>query len=258
MGSSAAEAAVAAGARMRGRRCLVTGGASGIGLATAQRLRLEGASVTVLDRVDLPQRLAETLSYVHCDVRDETEVERAVDEASAMLGGPPDVLVNSAGIYRVRPLVEMTTEEWHEVVETNLTGTFLVSRTVARALIASATPGAVVNLASTAALVGDPLEPSGHYAASKGGVLAMTRQMAAEWARHAIRVNAVCPGVIDTPMLRLTDDAETAARYLEWGVPSGRLGGADEVAATIVFLASSDASYVTGAAVPVDGGATCV
>ena len=258
MGSLEAEAAVETGSRMRGRRCLVTGGASGIGLATARRLRAEGGSVTVLDRVDQPAGMPETFSYVRCDVRDEADVERAVGEVSTMLGGPPDVLVNSAGIYRVRPLVEMTSDEWHEVVETNLTGTFLVSRTVARALVASGTPGAVVNLASTAALVGDPVEPSGHYAASKGGVLAMTRQMAAEWARHAIRVNAVCPGVIETPMLRLTDDADVAARYLEQAVPSGRLGGADEVAATIVFLASSDASYVTGAAVPVDGGATAI
>ena len=258
MGSLEAEAAVETGSRMRGRRCLVTGGASGIGLATARRLRAEGGSVTVLDRVDQPAGMPETFSYVRCDVRDEADVERAVGEVSTMLGGPPDVLVNSAGIYRVRPLVEMTSDEWHEVVETNLTGTFLVSRTVARALVASGTPGAVVNLASTAALVGDPVEPSGHYAASKGGVLAMTRQMAAEWARHAIRVNAVCPGVIETPMLRLTDDPDGAARYLEQAVPSGRLGRADEVAATIVFLASSDASYVTGAAVPVDGGATAI
>ena len=236
----------------------MTGGASGIGLATAKRLSAEGGSVAVLDRVDQPAGLPETFSYVRCDVRDEAEVERAVGDASTMLGGPVDVLVNSAGIYRVRPLVEMTADEWHEVVETNLTGTFLVSRAVARALIDAGTSGAVVNLASTASLVGDPLEPSGHYAASKGGVLAMTRQMAAEWAGHAIRVNAVCPGVIETPMLRLTDDADTAARYLERAVPSRRLGSADEVAATIAFLASFDASYVTGAAVPVDGGATAI
>lgn len=247
-----------AGARMSGRRCLVTGGASGIGLATAKRLHAEGGSVVVLDRIDRRSDLSGSVEYVRCDVRDEADVERAVVEASTLLEGPPDVLVNSAGVYRIRPMAEMTTQEWREVIETNLTGTFLVSRAVVRALIASGRPGAIVNLSSTAALVGDPLEPSGHYAASKGGVLALTRQMAAELAGHAIRVNAVCPGVIETPMLRLTDDLVAAASYLERAVPSGRLGVADEVAATIVFLASHDASYVTGAAVPVDGGATAI
>ncbi len=236
----------------------MTGGASGIGLATARRLLTEGASVVALDRADRPAGLTEAATLVHCDVRDEKSVAAAIDEASDALGGPPDVLVNSAGIYRVRALVETTAEEWHEVIGTNLTGTFLVTRAVARGLVAADRPGSVVNLASTAALVGDPAEPSAHYSASKGGVLALTRQMAAELAPHRIRVNAVCPGVIETPMLRLTDDPGTTERYLQGYVPCRRLGAADEVAAAIVFLASPDASYVTGVALPVDGGATAI
>jgi 3-oxoacyl-[acyl-carrier protein] reductase len=115
-----------------------------------------------------------------------------------------------------------------------------------------------VNFASTAALVADAAEPSAHYNSSKAGVLALTRQMAVEWAPHGIRANAVCPGVIDTPMLRLMDDPATGRAYLDSGVPLHRLGTADEVAAVAVFLASSDASYLTGTAVTVDGGSTAI
>ena len=107
-----------------------------------------------------------------------------------------------------------------------------------------------------AGLVADVSEPTAAYNASKAGVIALTKQMAAEWARHGIRVNCVCPGVIDTPMLRLMDDPETGRAYLEEHVPLGRLGRPEEVASLIVFLASDEASYITGAAVPVDGGAT--
>jgi meso-butanediol dehydrogenase/(S,S)-butanediol dehydrogenase/diacetyl reductase len=109
-----------------------------------------------------------------------------------------------------------------------------------------------------AAVVADASEPTGHYNASKAGVIALTRQMAAEWAPLGVRANAVCPGVIDTPMLRLMDDPAAGARYLRESVPLGRLGTAEEVAELILFLASDAASYITGAAVPVDGGATIV
>jgi NAD(P)-dependent dehydrogenase (short-subunit alcohol dehydrogenase family) len=121
---------------------------------------------------------------------------------------------------------------------------------VAAALIAAGLAGAIVNISSTAGLVADASEPSAHYNASKAGVLALTRQMAAEWAPHGIRANAVCPGVIDTPMLRVMDDPAAGAAYLRTGVPHGRLGSADEVAAVVVFMASDDASYLTGACRP--------
>lgn len=245
---------------MAGRRALITGGASGIGLACARRLLAEGADVVPLDRrADARSSAARVgAAPVDCDIRDPDAVAAAVSRAAGLLNGPPDVLVNSAGVYRIAPLLDLAPGEWDDVLAVNLRGTFLAGRAVAAALIAAGRPGAIINISSTAALVADTSEPSAHYNASKAGVLALTRQMAAEWAPYSIRANAVCPGVIDTPMLRLMDDPATGAAYLRASVPQRRLGSADEVAAVIAFLASDDASYLTGAAVPVDGGITAI
>lgn len=243
---------------MAGRRALVTGGASGIGLATARRLRSEGARVVVMDRSWPDDRPGPGIDRLTADVASPDQVTNAVLQSANTLGGPADVLVNAAGIYRIRPLLEITHDEWDETLAVNLRGSFLVSRAVAAALIDAGQPGAIVTIGSTAALVADAAEPTAHYNASKAGVLALTRQMAVEWAPHGIRANAVCPGVIDTPMLRLMDDPAAGQAYLDAGVPLRRLGTADEVAAVIVFLVSPDASYLTGVAVPVDGGSTAI
>jgi NAD(P)-dependent dehydrogenase (short-subunit alcohol dehydrogenase family) len=245
---------------MAGRRALITGGASGIGLACARRLLAEGAEVVLLDLSSdaLSSAAGTGAAMVACDVRDPDAVARAVTRAAGLLNGPADVLVSAAGVYRITPLLDLTPGEWDDVLAVNLRGTFLAGRTVAAALIAAGQPGAIVNISSTAGLVADASEPSAHYNASKAGVLALTRQMATEWAPYGIRANAVCPGVIDTPMLRLMDDPAAGAAYLQACVPQRRLGSADEVAAAVVFLASDDASYLTGAAVPVDGGITAI
>ncbi|HEX7246756.1 MAG TPA: SDR family oxidoreductase, partial [Actinomycetota bacterium] len=148
---------------------------------------------------------------------------------------------------------------WNEVIDTNLRGTFVVAQEFRRQLRAS-TPtteqASVVNMASTAALVADRGEPAAHYNASKAGVEALTKQLAVEWAHEGVRVNAVAPGVIDTPMLRMMDDPQAGRAYLDARVPLRRLGRADEVAEVVVFLASARASYITGATVVVDGGVT--
>jgi NAD(P)-dependent dehydrogenase (short-subunit alcohol dehydrogenase family) len=242
---------------MEGRAAIVSGGASGIGLAVARRLREEGACVVLLDRREAElQEAADALAapWVVCDVAEPVGVGSAIADCGERLGRPADVLVNAAGIYRVQPLLDLSHDEWDEVQRVNLRGTFLLAREFTRALIGQGRPGAIVNTSSIAGLVASAGEPAGSYASSKAGVIALTRQMAVEWSQHGIRANAVCPGVIDTPMLRLTDDPDLAASYLASRVPLGRLGSADEVAAVICFLASDDATYVTGCALPVDGG----
>lgn len=243
--------------RFDGRRALVTGGASGIGRATAGLLAEGGASVCLLDRSQAVKVAADELParFVVCDVRDPDAIAGAVAQAGSALGGPADLLVNAAGIYRIRPALELDVGEWDEVLEVNLRGSWLVAREVARGLRAAGRPGTIVSISSIAALISDAGEPGVHYNASKAGVIAMTKQLAAELA-PGVRVNCVLPGVIDTPMLRMMDDPAAGRRYLDTMVPLGRLGTAREVAEVIAFLSSEASAYVTGAAIPIDGGIT--
>ncbi len=246
-------------AGLAGRKALVTGGGSGIGLATAELLRQAGADICVLDRrVDALSEAAARVGGkgVTADVADPDSAADGVRAAADALGGPVEILVNAAGIYRIAPLLELETGDWDEVIDTNLRGSFLVAREVVRGSVAAGRGGAIVNISSVAAMIADGAEPAAHYNASKAGVIALTKQMAVEWAPYHVRVNAVCPGLIDTPMLRMMDDPGAGRAYLDSRVPLRRLGRASEVAAVIAFLVSDAASYLTGVAVPVDGGLT--
>ncbi|QGZ52471.1 SDR family oxidoreductase [Streptomyces sp. QHH-9511] len=237
---------------LTGLRALVTGGASGIGLATAHALATRGAAVAVLD-LD-PGGLREPLLGLKADVGDDASVRAAVEEAATRLGGI-DILVNNAGIGAVGTVADNPDEQWHRVLDVNVLGMVRTTRAALPHLRRSA-HASVVNTCSIAATAGLPQRAL--YSASKGAVLALTLAMAADHVSEGIRVNCVNPGTADTPwvarLLSATDDAEAERAALGARQPMGRLVTADEVAAAIVYLAGPAAASVTGTALAVDGG----
>lgn len=245
-------------ARLSGLRGLVTGGSSGIGLATARHLLAEGARVAVLDRVPLEHHLRAEMLSVPADISGDAAVRSAVDAAVEELGGL-DILVNNAGIGAQGGIEDNPDDEWLHVLDVNVVGLVRVTRAALPALRASES-ASIVNVCSVASTVGLPQRVL--YSASKGAVLALTRAMAADLLPQGIRVNAVNPGTADTPWIaRLMESAadpvaERAA--LEARQPHGRLVTADEVASAIGYLASPAASSVTGAVLAVDGGMDAV
>jgi NAD(P)-dependent dehydrogenase (short-subunit alcohol dehydrogenase family) len=236
---------------MDGIRALVTGGASGIGLATAQRFLADGAIVAVLD---LAERGPEGMTYVRADVTDDAQVRAAVDEAVGALGGL-DVLVNNAGIGAQGGVEANPDDEWHHVLDVNVLGVVRVTRAALPALRASA-HAAIVNTCSIVATAGLP--DRALYSASKGAVLSLTMAMAADLIDQGIRVNAVNPGTADTPwigrLLDAADDPAAERAALEKRQPHGRLVSADEVAGAIAYLAAPASGSTTGTWLAVDGG----
>lgn len=249
--------------QLEGKVALVTGGASGIGRAAALALAQEGCRVVVADRD--PGGAEETVAMLRnagghgvvarVDVAHEAEVEQAVARTVASLGGL-DVAFNNAGIEGPygRTTAELTEAEWDRVLAVNLKGVWLCMKHQLPRMRERG-GGAIVNCSSVAGLAG--FAGAAAYVASKHGIVGLTRAAALEYARLGVRVNAVCPGVIDTPMIERAAGGEPArtARFADTE-PVGRLGRAEEVAAAVVWLCSAAASFVTGAAVAVDGGWT--
>lgn len=237
---------------------MITGAASGIGAATVRQALDAGYAVAALD-ADL-DRLVHTWAdtpvlSLGCEVTDSNAVAAAFDTAQSRWGAAATGLVHAAGIYRIAPATELSAEQWRALLDINTTGSFLVCREFGRRAIEAGLRGSAVLLTSIAHQRGDVAEPAAHYAASKGAVVSLTRQLAVEWGKAGIRVNAVAPGVISTPMLRIADDPDRLDTYLREGVPLGRLGTADEVASACLFLLGDRAAYISGAVLPVDGGA---
>jgi len=217
--------------RFTQKTAVVTGGASGIGAATVELLRTEGASVTVLDRAN-------------CDVTDEAAVAAAMSALERI-----DVLVTCAGIAVRNPVDQQDAAGWDRVFEVNVKGAFLAAK---HALPRMSAGASIVHVASVVGVTG--FRQRAAYSASKGAIVALTRNMALDYAGRGIRVNCVCPGFVRTPFIQpILDDAARLAR-LEALHPLGRLGTAEEVAKSIAFLASEDAAWITGHALSVDGG----
>ncbi len=238
---------------LRDKRILITGGAGGIGTATAARFLEEGSRVIVLDRdEEALQRLRSHLGGLHgtlcADVSDPDDVERAFQELDDRVGGL-DVLINNAGVSIRHGFLDISPQEWRQVMEVNLNGVFFVAQQAAQRMLAG-DGGVILNMGSTNGLMGYPYYAD--YNASKAGVIELTRSMALELA-PMVRVNAVCPGWILTPMQQAEYTPEMR-RLFAAKIPLQRLGRPEDVAALFAFLASDDATFITGQYFVIDGG----
>jgi len=245
--------------RLKGKVALVTGGASGIGRATAELFAREGARVMVADSSAEGSGTAQTIHasggeaiFFQVDISDSEQVKRMVDQALATYGRI-DVLFNGAGVLAYGTVLETDEQAWNRVLSINLTGTYLCCRAVLPHMIRQG-GGSIINVASTVG-AHDACANAVAYVTSKGGVTLFTKAMAIDHAKQGVRVNALVPGATDTPMIRRALSAD-ALDALAASHPIGRLGRPEELAKAALFLASEDASFVTGTAMYVDGGQT--
>ncbi len=249
--------------RLTGKRAIVTGGANGIGAAIVARLAADGARVVVADKnLAAARHLAAELNArgegavaIEVDVASSQSVRSMIEAAVADFGGL-EVLVNNAAIVHPQDSdAEATSEEaWDTTLAVNLKSVYLCSKFAIPAIERSG-GGSIINIASIVGLLGScPAQIA--YTASKGGMIALSRELAITLARRGIRVNAVCPGITDTAMAKFFVHDKAAFELRRQHIPMGRMAAPEEVAATVAFLASDDASYITGAALPVDGGMT--
>ncbi|MFY9607097.1 MAG: glucose 1-dehydrogenase [Blastocatellia bacterium] len=247
---------------LSGKVALVTGGSRGLGKEMAEGLAEAGASLMLLARraewltptIEEFRARGFTCEGTLCDVSSETDVQAAVDRTLAAFG-QIDILVNNAGITWGQPAEDHPIEKWRQVIDIDLTGAFLFAQRAGREMLKRES-GNIINVASIAGIKGSM--PDGQhivgYVAAKGGMIAMTRELAAKWARRGIRVNAIAPGFFPT---RMTEKAlETAQPQIERGVPMGRVGSEGELKGVVVFLASAASGYITGQTIVVDGGTT--
>jgi D-sorbitol dehydrogenase (acceptor) len=254
--------------RLKDKVAIVTGGAQGIGRAISRRLADEGARVVIADyNLDqaqaTEQELCEagaTARAIRVDVTSEDDIRRLVDETVAAFGGI-DVLVNNAGVGQIKPMFEISREEWDWIFDVNVKGLFFVLQAVAVRMVEQGRGGKIINLASQAGRRGEALVL--HYCASKATVISITQSAAMALAEHGINVNAVAPGIVDTPFWEEVDRQFAKIQGLPVGepkrraiasIPLGRIEQPEDVAGLAAFLASKDSDYITGQTVNVDGG----
>ncbi|MCO6049234.1 SDR family oxidoreductase [Mesorhizobium sp. RP14(2022)] len=251
--------------RFTGKRAFVSGASGGIGRAVVAQMVAEGATVAGLDRDVAGMKMIEAAHPrrffgIMADLADVEAAREGVHSAVIALGGAPDMVVNAAGVYALAPALDVELPDWEFNQSINLRASFFVSQAAVQARRDAGTnaPMSIVHVSSTGAVRMGTGDAALSYGASKAGLIGLTVGMAADWAKIGVRVNVVVPGVIDTSMVRLMDDPDVGRAWLQARVPLNRLGRPEEVAKAICFLASEDASYITGTQLVVDGGYLCV
>lgn len=242
---------------LNGKNALVTGATGGIGAAIARSLHALGATVVLSGRrqevlEDLARELGERVHVCSCDLSDPEAVGNLISQADELTGGI-DILVNNAGLTRDNLAMRMKDEDWQAVLDVNLTASFRLIRAALRGMM-KRRAGRVVNITSIVGTTGNPGQAN--YAASKAGLVGMSKALAAEVASRGITINCVAPGFIDTAMTQVLDEAQR--EKLQKQIPTGRLGSVEDVAACVAFLASDEAAYVTGQTLHVNGGMAMV
>ncbi len=242
--------------RFSGKTIIVTGAAQGLGEAIARRFHAEGANVAAVDVNGSLLKTAwpedDSTLALRADVTDSSAVDRAVSAVAGRFGRV-DILANVAGIAIEQPFLEIPEADWRQIIEVNLTGSFLVAQAVARQMVKQEpTGGVIINMASKNGVTAEVRYA--HYNASKAGVIQLTKTMAGDLGEYNIRVNAVAPGYCLTPLSESMDPKEFQRRYADQLIPLGRLGMPEQVAGTFAFLASDDANFISGATILVDGG----
>ena len=249
---------------LTGNVAVITGASSGLGVQMAKALASQGADIAILARrKDKLETVAEEIRKlgvkclpVQCDVTDTAKIKEAVSEVIAEYG-KVDILINNAGTGAVAPAVDITDEEWDSVVKVDLSGVFKVAREFGKEMIKNHY-GRIINIASMYGLVGSMVTPTSPYHAAKGGVINLTRALAAEWGQYGVTVNSICPGFFETELTAETLGTEQFQAYAKGVIPIGRCGKTGELDSTAVYLASQASSYVNGMNIAVDGGYTCI
>ena len=251
---------------LTGQVAVVTGASTGLGVQMAQALANQGCSIVCLARrKEMVEENAAALEKeygvkaigVVCDITDTERVNAAVDEILDKMGRI-DILINNAGTGAVAPAEDITDEQFMNEINIDLAGTFKMARAVAKKAMIPAGYGRIINIASMYGLVGNKIAPASPYHAAKGGVVNLTRALAAEWGDKGITVNAICPGYFETPLTKETLDSEYFQNYARTMIPMARYGKEGELDTSAIFLASGASTYVNGVIVPVDGGYTAM
>lgn len=245
---------------------IVTGASGGLGVQMAKALANQGANIAVLARrqekidavaAEIAKEFGVETLAVKCDITDTENVEAAVDAVIEKFGRI-DIVINNAGTGAVAPAEDITDEQFEDEMNIDLFGTFKVARAAAKKAMIPAGYGRIINIASMYGLVGNKVAGSAPYHAAKGGVVNLTRALAAEWGKHNITVNAICPGYFYTPLTKETLDSDFFQANARTMIPMERYGNEGELDSAAIFLSSPASSYVTGIMVPVDGGYTCM